>query len=293
MKTFFYCFLVFTCSAVATAQERPTAATTCDLALFPEQYDKKVVRVSGTVSLAFEDFSLHDDSGCRSNVWLTFGGRGGTPTIYCCGIADQTRPDDLVIESIKIPLVTDATYHSFYGHLTAQVGRFPSGAPCYDCYRFRIRATLTGRFFRKSGPYEGYGHFGMFHLLAIQQVDHFNAEPTKYALNDISCSTSPLKIPSLVRGWFPSSYDLVDELASALGEKDGGYGRIFDDSGDQEEEGKRFFHAWISNDGRRAYRIGMVSALDLSSNETRFQISKIVRTNCDLVRRKSPFSMGR
>ena len=99
-------------------------------------------------------------------IWLEYGGTTASGTIYCCGPSNaRTRPKELVIEGVAVPLVDDEQFHRLdklihdeadtVGHLTI-VGRFFAGE----------RQHNAG----SSGNWGGYGHLGCCSLLAIQRV---------------------------------------------------------------------------------------------------------------------------
>ena len=64
--------------------QTPVKVKLCDLVRDPEKYTRQWVKVTGTVALAFEDFSLHtEDCGPgHRGVWLAYGGDEPTPTPY-------------------------------------------------------------------------------------------------------------------------------------------------------------------------------------------------------------------
>ncbi|HZS08178.1 MAG TPA: hypothetical protein VFD58_25310 [Blastocatellia bacterium] len=87
--------------------EEPIKVTVCQLKNDPAAYNHKLVQVTGFISHGFEDFTLFDP-GCSSwpAVWLEYGGVAASGTMYCCGItADRSRPKQLTVEKISIPLV--------------------------------------------------------------------------------------------------------------------------------------------------------------------------------------------
>lgn len=60
---------------LAGAQASPMDVPGCDLAKSPKAFDRKLIRVRGTLSVHFENFSL-DIPNCetRQSIWLAFGG---------------------------------------------------------------------------------------------------------------------------------------------------------------------------------------------------------------------------
>jgi hypothetical protein len=145
----------------------PERVTSCQLANNPEAYNHKLVEVTGFLSHGFEDFTFFDPS-ClaQTSIWLEYGGTVTSGTVYCCpGSGDQrSRPKQLRVDKIPIPLVVDKRFHEF----DRLVQREPGSV---------VHATIVGRFFSgqqmaagRKDVYGGYGHLGCCSLLAIQQV---------------------------------------------------------------------------------------------------------------------------
>ncbi len=123
--------------------EAPVPVTICQLLADPPAYDHKLVRISGSVTFTFENFTLNDDrcQGRTGPIWLEYGGTNGVATT----------------------LVEDSAFQQFDSLL-------------HQAPRPLIQATLICRYFagrrQTSGDNEwgGFGHFGSFTLLVIQQV---------------------------------------------------------------------------------------------------------------------------
>lgn len=140
--------------------------TACDLKRTPAEFNHKLVEVTGFISHGFEDFGLFDPS-CPEwpYVWLEYGGTKKSGTMYCCGVsADRSRPKELVVENIPIPLVVDEKFESF-----DQLIQNPPDTV--------IHARLVGRFFsgkqiqsHAGNRWGGYGHMGCCSLFVIQSV---------------------------------------------------------------------------------------------------------------------------
>jgi hypothetical protein len=154
------------CFAGVGRCEEPQKVSACQVKNDPATYNHKLIEVTGFVSHGFEDFGLFDPT-CATYpyIWLEYGGKAKSGTMYCCGVtADRSRPRELVIENIAVPLVKDEGFKAFDNliHLT------PSSI---------VHATVVGRFFSgKERHYPngvswgGYGHMGCCSMLAIQQV---------------------------------------------------------------------------------------------------------------------------
>jgi hypothetical protein len=156
---------------LSTANQRspvsPRVVTVCELSRTPDAWNHVVVRVTGTATREFESFALADaacdETKDSTSIWLTYGGRVSPGSIYCCpGEGDRSpRPQPLVLEGLKLPLVEDAMFRRF----RTLMNREPRGG---------ARVTLIGRFFAgdASQPMRGFGHFGCCSLLVIERVTH-------------------------------------------------------------------------------------------------------------------------
>jgi len=169
------CVVSWTISAsVAEAQtlRNPTAVTAariCDVAVNPDPFNHKRIRLSGIVTQEFESFTIADpacsDAPDAVGIWLTLGGRVSPGVTYCCpGEGDRKRRRrDLIVDGLPIPLVEDATLTRFVRLLR-------------NNQAFVGRATLVGTFFAglASGGapnWRGYGHMGCCALFVIEQVE--------------------------------------------------------------------------------------------------------------------------
>ena len=144
------------------------AAPICEVAVKPDAFNHKRLRLAGIVTQEFESFTIADpscpDAQNAAGIWLTFGGRVSAGVAYCCpGEGDRRRrPRDLIVDGLTIPLVEDATLLRFVRLLR-------------NNKEFAGRATLVGTFFVGQGAapnWRGYGHMGCCALLVIEQVEH-------------------------------------------------------------------------------------------------------------------------
>jgi hypothetical protein len=124
-----------------------TPVTLCELAAHPADYDGKVIEVTAYASHGFENFTLFDPQCPEASykVWLEYGGARGSGTIYCCGDTSDAKPRNTTI-------VEDAQLAKFDRILQTEDDTL-------------IHATLRGPFFNG-----GYGHFGLYPMLVIEQV---------------------------------------------------------------------------------------------------------------------------
>src|SRR5262249_42593610 len=96
----------------------------CDIKAHPENFVYKMVEFTATTSHGFED-SMVEDSGCpRSDknpgVWMEYGGKRSTATMYCCGVSPKPdRDKTLVVDGMPIDLVDDRNFRAFDKRLHA------------------------------------------------------------------------------------------------------------------------------------------------------------------------------
>jgi hypothetical protein len=147
----------------ATSEE----VTICKLQADPSKYNRKLVQVSGFLSHGFEDSGIFDPR-CESrfSIWYEYGGKNVTGTMYCCGLTSaRTRPEQITVEGISIPLLADENFKTLDRLL-------------HSGFDLVVHGNVIGRFFsgEKSTAadgtvwWNGYGHMGCCSLLMIQQV---------------------------------------------------------------------------------------------------------------------------
>ena len=150
----------------------PVTVDLCALRADPAGWNGKRIKVEGFVQQTFEQFTIAAE--CRratpaARVWLTYGGRVPSGTIYCCpGESDTAeRPTPLTIDGIVLPLVRDETFERFRKALTQ---KRPALA----------HAVLVGTFFVgenadvSGAEWGGFGHMGCCSLLVIERVQEFS-----------------------------------------------------------------------------------------------------------------------
>ena len=169
------CWFFKTCLAVliplsATSlafSEEPEKVSVCELKTDPAAFDHKLVQATSFLSHGFEDFTLLDPScGSWPDIWLEYGGKAASGTMNCCGVTNaRTRPNQVQVENVSIPLVEDENFHKLDSLLQVP-----------GAYAI-AHATVVGRFFSgkqisypKAKHWGGYGHMGCCSLFVIQQV---------------------------------------------------------------------------------------------------------------------------
>ena len=195
-----WCTTVFAQEAVQT--------TPCELAADPAAYDRKFVTVRSPVQIEFEGsgFDVNCKNGDSNGIWITFGGDVEMPIVYCCGDHTRKHGVTLLIEGTKLPLKKDDEFKKFLRLLTAERKTAPTGVHCfYDCYQYRVTATLTGQFFagkewHRPGDgkviYMGYGHMGCCSLFVIQKVSDVESDTTSIPIGDnFDCAYQIWQLP--------------------------------------------------------------------------------------------------
>ncbi len=140
-----------------------TSVSLCQLMATPDVYDHQRISVSGRVSQGFEDFTISDPACPHTSIWLEYGGMLKSDTTYCCGPTNgRVRKTPMTVEGIVTTLVEDASFRAFDKQIHA-------GATS--------QAVIQGRFFAGSKKelqggtfWTGFGHFGLYSLLVIEQV---------------------------------------------------------------------------------------------------------------------------
>lgn len=158
---------------------QPRSVTYCQLAADPAAYDRQLLRITAFVTHGFEDFGFVEpgcvDSNPYFSIWLMYGGKAKSNTIYCCPGEGEggRRAHDLTVEEIPIPLLEDAAFEGFAKLLKHEPDT-------------TVRAKLVGRFFLGekekmdgTASFRGYGHLGCCSLFVIQEVESFEPHTRK------------------------------------------------------------------------------------------------------------------
>ncbi len=150
----------------------------CDLVKSPKAFDGKLIRVRGTLSVHFEDFSLGiPNCDTRQGIWLAFG--GDVPGVVASTVNDIARRpgSDIKVNGAPYGIKKDVNFWKLYALIAARHGDKPD---------YRVSATLTGMFFagqelRNSRDdvvsFGGYGHLGCCALLVITEVSDVESVP--------------------------------------------------------------------------------------------------------------------
>lgn len=200
--------MVMAMRSLSVEAEAPVLVTPCELLADPPTYDLKLVSVRSPVTIGFEDSGF--DVKCQNvdwvSIWVTFAGDVETPVTYCCGDHSRKPGTNLTVNDIQLNLIKDAEFRKYKELLTARRKLAPTGVPCfYDCYQYRVTATLTGHFFAgqkwqrpEDGRvfYMGYGHLGCCSLFVIEKVNEVTSLPTGIPIgNDFKCAHQQWQLP--------------------------------------------------------------------------------------------------
>src|SRR5579859_4926173 len=159
------------------AQETRLDVPLCDLSAHPKAFDGSMIRVRGTLSVYFEDFSLSvKNCAAQQGIWLAFG--GDVPGIVASTVNDTFRKQgtDLKVNGVSYGITKDENFRKLYALISARHGDKPA---------YRVKATLTGTFLAgeeikvANGKtlLGGYGHLGCCSLLVITQVSDVESVP--------------------------------------------------------------------------------------------------------------------
>jgi hypothetical protein len=160
----------------AQHSEEPQQVSLCDIKAHPENFLHKLVEFTATATHGFED-SMVEDSHCSwpdhgPGVWMEYGGKRSTATMYCCGVSPKPdRPDTLVVDGISLDLINDDVFREFDKRLHPKHSKQGSS----DTVRARMRGRIFGRYEGIGGTtqnprWRGYGHMGCCMLFVVTQV---------------------------------------------------------------------------------------------------------------------------
>src|SRR5271157_500436 len=123
----------------ARAQTTPQEVSFCTLANDPKSFDGKMIRVRGTISDEFEDFTLFAE-GCHTqqSIWLAFGGDVASNVISTVNDNFRKPGTELKVNGVSYGIEKDESFRRFYALIAARHG---------DKAAYRVTATLTGPFF--------------------------------------------------------------------------------------------------------------------------------------------------
>ena len=99
--------------------EVPIKTTLCAIKAHPENFQHKLVEFTAAASHGFED-SMVESKQCpwtgsgNPGVWMEFGGKRSTDTMYCCGLTPRSdRPEPFKLDEIEVTLLDDDLFQKF------------------------------------------------------------------------------------------------------------------------------------------------------------------------------------
>jgi len=264
--------------------EVPIQTTPCEVKANPLVYDERVITVRSAVTIGFEDSSF--DVTCAGSdlesVWVTFAGDVEMPVIYCCGDHSRKQGESLSINGINLKLTKDAEFKKYINLLFAVRKKAPTGVECFwDCFQYRVTATLTGRFFAEKNEknlegglkyINGYGHFGLSSLFVIERVTDVTAEPTEIPIgDDFNCHYQTWNLPieqsaimaqqSAVKSKLSPQPDITTIGNQLVKEKMPDFGDNFDLGDTQDNYQGKFERekiagfVWLSKDKLKSFKV--------------------------------------
>jgi hypothetical protein len=160
----------------AQNSEVPMQVSLCDVKAHPENFLHKLVEFTATASHGFED-SMVEDSQCPwprggPGVWMEYGGKQTTATMYCCGVSPHpNRGDLLTIDGIHLDLIDDDVFRAFDKQLHSIPTKHEPSVTVQATLRGRIFARHEGIMGTQQNPgWRGYGHMGCCMLFVVTQV---------------------------------------------------------------------------------------------------------------------------
>ncbi len=156
--------------------EVPLRVSLCDVKANPQNFLHKLVEFTAIASHGFED-SMVEDRHCSwpdggPGVWMEYGGKRSTATMYCCGFSPKPdRGDTLIVDGIPLDLVDDDTFRAFDKGLHPKHSKQRSSDTVRATLRGRIFARYEGIMGTQQAPgWRGYGHMNCCMLFVVTQV---------------------------------------------------------------------------------------------------------------------------
>lgn len=152
------------------AQEAPLDVPYCALAQDPVSFDGKMIRVRGTLSVGFEDFTLVDKD-CKTNqgIWLEFGGDVSENEASSIDQGVRKRGLEIQVNGVGNKVRKDDNFRRLYALISARHEISPSYAVTATLVGFFAAGTKATWANGQSG-FSGYGHLGCCSLLVISEV---------------------------------------------------------------------------------------------------------------------------
>lgn len=174
----------------AVGQDKPVAATICELAKDPANFNNKLVRVSATLAGNFEISAIRDpvDKTC-GQLWFTYPGSGPEAFIsFSTGGATPPRP--------VVHLNQDSRFRQFQKYVAAKMYPRQQNSVCIGCVRYEVTAVMVG-LVEFAGPGQGFGHMNGFPVqFVLQSIEKTSVKDLAPNYDAAAYSTKPVRFPT-------------------------------------------------------------------------------------------------
>lgn len=171
---------------LAAATAKPL--TLCDIDKSLDAYDGKIVRVRARAVAGFEIFVLRQGNSPRCDLWLAYAGGAPSASISFGGSTPAPRA--------PLELKKDAAFDEFQRVLYAHMYPRHRDGDCFDCKRYDVTATFTGRIDVASAGL-GYGHMNGYRArFVLESVSDVTADDRADQFDWRDYSTTPVKFPT-------------------------------------------------------------------------------------------------
>jgi len=195
MKRILIAIVCLLMGAVATGAQT-VDTNVCDILAHPNDFNGKMVRVTGTVIAGFDEFMIRDNS-CKQSVndiWLVYPAgtraKAGPVAVITLQLAKNSPGQAVSVSAIPVTLDTGGDFKKFDSILSASA---KTPWPCLGCVRSTVTATVTGRLdavdaasLEKTGSMftvvKGFGNLARYPArLVIQSVSNVSKNDIDYS----------------------------------------------------------------------------------------------------------------
>ncbi len=174
----------------ALGQDKPVAATICEVAKDPASFNNKLVRVKATLAGNFEISAIRDpvDKNC-SFLWFTYPGSGpeGFVSLNIGGTA-QPRP--------VVHLNQDSRFRKFQKYVDTKMYPRQQNSDCIGCVRYEVTAVMVG-LVEFAGPGQGFGHMNGFPVqFVLQSIEKTSVKDLAPNYDAAAYSRKPVRFPT-------------------------------------------------------------------------------------------------
>jgi len=190
------CTAVFLLLAAVNLHAQAVDAKVCDILAHPKDYDGKIVRITGTVSVGFDEFVIKDTD-CKQQVnaiWLNYPAgtkaKAGPVALISLQLAKNSPGQPAPISATPVKLDAGGDFKKLDAILSAPA---KIKGLCLGCVRSTATATLTGRLdgvdtasLEKTGSMftgvKGFGNLAKYRArLVIQSVANVTENEIDYS----------------------------------------------------------------------------------------------------------------